>query len=265
MRFLTLLVAIVAIFPAIALAQADDTPELKVTTTFPNNPLSLVKNGQANRVVFSIANPRSADRVLSLTGVTGAWLNSKKQDGQRGRVLRNMTVTTFKKEMSLKTLSGRPLEVPFDFYPEFKPQNMDVEFRLLLKDGQTSKKHNVVAYQGSVTVIEPAKSWFDIQTWSIYLFGLALLGGAAFWAKEQYLPSGPAAKKRTSANLGASSRTSAGKPASSPSTPSGLAPSSQGYDEDWIPAGHIKKAKASGLSSGDEGRKSPVGGSRRRK
>jgi hypothetical protein len=86
----TLLVAIAAVAPA-ALAQSADTPELRITTTFPSNPLSLVKNGQANRVVFNIQNPPSQDRVLSLTGITGAWLNNKKSDGERGRVIRNVS------------------------------------------------------------------------------------------------------------------------------------------------------------------------------
>lgn len=65
--------------------------EIKVTTTFPGNPLSLVKNGQANTVVFNIQNPPSQDRVLTLEAITGAWLDSKKVDGQRGRVVRNVS------------------------------------------------------------------------------------------------------------------------------------------------------------------------------
>lgn len=235
--------------------------ELKVTTTFPNNPLAIVNNGQANRVVFNIQNPPSADRVLALTGITGAWLNPKKSDGQRGRVVRNMTTTTFKNDLRLKTLSGKPLEVPFDFWPEFKPQDMGVEFRLLLRDGQTSKKHNVVAYQGSVTVIEPPKSWLDLQLLSVYLLGIAIVAGAAWFIREQLAPA--PAKKR-----GSSSRTSAGAPVgvTKPTMDSESA-TKKAYDEDWIPAGHLKtKTKTTdSISSGDEGRRSPIGGPKRRK
>lgn len=53
-------------------------------------PFAVVKNGQANTVVFAITNPPKEDRLLTLQSVTGAFLNPKKLDGQRGRVLRNV-------------------------------------------------------------------------------------------------------------------------------------------------------------------------------
>lgn len=228
--------------------------DLKVTTTFPGNPLSLVKNGQANRVVFQIQNPPSQDRVLSLTGITGAWLNPKKEDGQRGRVVRNMTTTPYK-SLALRSVGGRPLEVPFDFYPEFKPQSFGVEFRLLINDGQTSKKYNIQAYQGTVTVIEPPKNWLDPQLWSVYLILVGLLAGAGYFAKQYFAPA-PTTKKGGAAG-GAKPRGGVAKPAA-------VASSAKGYDESWIPEHHLKARKstrgADGLSSGDEdGRKSPSG------
>lgn len=84
---------IAALLPALlaaARAFADETPELNVVTTFPDNPFSLVQNGRSNRVVFSIANAPGSDRALVLEEVTGAFLNPNKQNGQRGRVLRNV-------------------------------------------------------------------------------------------------------------------------------------------------------------------------------
>lgn len=50
----------------------------------------MVQNGQANRVVFSIAKPFGMDRVLTLESVSGAFLDPKKEDGKKGRVLRNV-------------------------------------------------------------------------------------------------------------------------------------------------------------------------------
>lgn len=229
-----------------------------MTTTFPSNPLSLVKNGQANRVVFQIQNPPSQDRVLSLTGITGAWLNPKKEDGQRGRVLRNMTTTPYK-SLKLRTLSGRPLEVPFDFYPEFKPQSLGVEFRLLISDGQTSRKYNIPAYTGTVTVIEPPKNWLDPQLWSVYIIFAGILAAAGYFAKQYVTGGSQPAKKSGGASGGKAPRGGAAKPAAvaaSSSTAAG------GYDEDWIPEHHLKarRARSGDLSSGDEsGKKSPTG------
>lgn len=194
---------------------------------------------------------------MSLTGITGAWLNPKKQDGERGRVVRNMTTTPYK-ALSLRSVGGRPLEVPFDFYPEFKPQTFGVEFRLIINDGQTSKKYNVQAYQGNVTVIEPPKNWLDPQLWSVYLIFAGLLAAAGYAAK-QYLAPAPQQKSKKSGAGGA--RGGAAKPAAVASSSSS---SSKAYDEDWIPEHHLKSRRstrsAGGLSSGDEdGRKSPSG------
>jgi hypothetical protein len=74
-------------------AQADDTPDLTIQTTFPNDAFSRVSNGQANRVVFTISPPRTgadSDRILTLESITGAFLNPNKQ-GKKGYVMRNVS------------------------------------------------------------------------------------------------------------------------------------------------------------------------------
>lgn len=173
-----------------------------------------------------------------------------------------MTVTPYK-SLSLRTVGGRPLEVPYDFYPEFKPQTMGVDFYLKVLDGQTQKTHTILAYQGSVTVIEPPKNWLDPQLWSLYLLGLAILGGAAYYAASMFAPglvgasTTKGAKGKSSAGTG---RTGAAPALSGAMSSTGASVSAKGYDEDWIPEHHLKKSKA-----GDDGRKSPVGGARKRK
>ncbi|CAO1625054.1 unnamed protein product [Sympodiomycopsis kandeliae] len=250
------IVSLMAVAVAAVSAQADDTPQLKVTTTFPGNPLSLVKNGQANRVVFQIQNPPSQDRVLTLNGITGAWLNPKKEDGERGRVVRNMTTAPYK-NLSLRSVGGKPLEVPFDFYPEFKPQSFGVEFRLLIHDGQTSKKYNIPAYQGKVTVIEPPKNLLDPQLWSVYLILLGLLAGSGYFLKQYFLPSNTGGK--TPKKPSTSSKTARGG-AAKPSSVAAAADvaslaTAKGYDEDWIPEHHLKARKHKGEAQQQKSKK----------
>lgn len=214
MRFFSLAASVLlALVPAaLVAAQAHDTPELGIVTTFPNNPFSskchppkastscatteadlyrplscaVVKNGQANTVVFSITNPPKEDRLLTLQSVTGAFLNPKKNDGQRGRVLRNMTTTAFKSR-PLRSVGGRPVQIPFDFVPEFKPQELSVEFSLLVNDEQTGKKHRIHAYRGNVQVIEPPKNWFDLQLLSVYVIAAAVVAGIGYAVYSSYL------------------------------------------------------------------------------
>jgi hypothetical protein len=74
-------------------AAQDDTPELTIQTTFPNDAFSRVSNGQANRVVFTISPPRTgadSDRILTLESITGAFLNRNKE-GKKGYVMRNVS------------------------------------------------------------------------------------------------------------------------------------------------------------------------------
>ena len=90
MKLAAVLLALAVALLQLGSALADEAPELNIITTFPDNPFSLVQNGQANRVVFSIAKPAHLDRVLAIESITGAFLNPRKADGQIGRVLRNV-------------------------------------------------------------------------------------------------------------------------------------------------------------------------------
>ncbi|WFD44719.1 hypothetical protein MPSI1_003389 [Malassezia psittaci] len=167
-------------------AAGDEAPTLNVVTTFPDNPFSLVQNGRANRVVLSITNPPSADRALLLEEITGAFLNPKKLDGQRGRVLRNMTATKVK-SVPITNVGGQPLQVPFDFYSEFKPQSLDVEFFLKVMDQGNSKRYTLPVYRGSVVIEEPKPSWFDPQLLSVYALMALVAAGIAYLVYETYI------------------------------------------------------------------------------
>lgn len=43
--------------------------------------------------------------------------------------------TTPVKSLAITGPLSKPLQVPYDFQPEFKPQDIGVEFRLLVNDG----------------------------------------------------------------------------------------------------------------------------------
>lgn len=89
----TLLALPVLALVSLVSAQADDTPDLTIQTTFPNDAFSRVSNGQANRVVFTVSPPRSgpdSDRILTLESITGAFLNRQKE-GKKGYVMRNVS------------------------------------------------------------------------------------------------------------------------------------------------------------------------------
>ncbi|PWN51086.1 hypothetical protein IE53DRAFT_386578 [Violaceomyces palustris] len=252
MRFFNLAALALAIPAALVSAQVDQVPELGIVTTFPNNPFSIVQNGQENTVVLSITNSPKADRVLTLHSITGAFLNLNKEDGQKGRVVRNMTTTTYKNR-PLRSVGGKPVQVPFKFVPEFKPQEMGVEFRIIVNDEQTGKKYNIQAYRGKVQVEEPPKNWFDLQLLSLYAMFIGGIGATAYFT----LFSGGGKRKGGSKKVDAPSVTT-----SVSAKASGAGGDEASYDEDWIPEQHLKSRKtrssaANALSSGDEEPSSP--------
>ena len=100
--------------------------------------------------------------------------------------MRNMTTTTFKSR-PLRSVGGRPVQIPFNFVPEFKPQELGVEFSLLVNDEQTGKKHLIHAYRGSVRVEEPPKNWFDLQLLSVYVIVAAFIGGVGYLVYTSYI------------------------------------------------------------------------------
>ncbi|KAK0554153.1 hypothetical protein OC846_002242 [Tilletia horrida] len=231
-----------AILPAAALlllslastaqAQIETDPELNILTTFAND-FNIVRNGERNRVVLSISNP--ADRAISLEGIAGAFLNKNKKDGQRGRVIRNMTTQPFK-SLPLPAKRTKPLQVPFDIWPEFKPGDMEIELRIHVTDNGSSRKYNLNAYSGTVKVVEPPKHWFDLQLLSLYAMLVAGFSYAAYIAFTTYV-SPPQAKKEAARNASAAAKKAEPAPAASAASSSTNA---GGYQEEWIPEAHLK-------------------------
>ncbi|KAK0529550.1 hypothetical protein OC834_003645 [Tilletia horrida] len=235
----TVLLALLSLAAGPALASAvESEPELNIMTTFAND-FNIVRNGERNRVVLSITNP--ADRAITLEGVTGAFLNKNKKDGQKGRVLRNLTTQPFK-SLPLPPKRTKPLQVPFDnIWPEFKPGDVEMELRVLVTDSGSSRKYNLNAYQGTVKVVEPPKHWFDIQLLSLYAMLVAGLGYAAFVAFTTYIR--PPQTKKEAARAASKNTQSSSQPLTTATAAASSATSgsgSGGYSEEWIPEGHVK-------------------------
>ncbi|WFD29827.1 hypothetical protein MSPP1_000840 [Malassezia sp. CBS 17886] len=218
-------------------AYAEDAPELNVVTTFPDNPFSLVQNGRANRVVFTVTNPPRADRAVALVGVSGAFLNPAKADGQKNRVLRNMTATPLE-SVPVRAADGNPpLQVPFIFFSEFQPQQLEVEFLLQVVDQSSSKRYTIPAYRGTVTVEEPPQSLMDLQLLSVYAVLFALAAAAAYWAYVTYIAP---AMRRPKAPL---PKHPSAAPAAPPRAEAQGGASAKAYDDEWIPQHNLRPRK----------------------
>lgn len=98
--------------------------------------------------------------------------------------------TTKIKSAPIAKVGDQPLQMPFDFYPEFRPQPLHVEFRFKVLDQNASKRYNIAAYTGTVTVEEPKQSpLFDLQLLSVYAILALVLAGTLMYVYDRYLAS----------------------------------------------------------------------------
>jgi len=210
------------------------TEPVIVSAAFPeSNVFGHIVNGEKNTITLTVEN--KSGKNVTLISVGGAVYNV-----QNEALIKNLTTLTFK----VPLIDSVKLQVPFTFYSEFKPG--DIRLNIWLDHTLEDSSLRVGAFDSIVTVVEPELSIFDFKMISTYIMTTALLGGLIYVAYMAFAPKRSSRPKR--------------KPApSAVSAPVGTvtATGAGGYQEEWIPEHHIRKAKTprkkSGtLTSGDE-------------
>lgn len=136
------------------------SPDLDAVAAFPeDNPLSVVYNGQPNLINVKLTNQGKSD--LSIDAISGAF----REVGGKERHLANTTIAKY--SLVLPAAGGArtgPVDVPYRFYSELKPQDLGFVIYVDYSDTADLKgaKYRAIAYDGTVTVKEPVGSWFDI-------------------------------------------------------------------------------------------------------
>ncbi|OJT04841.1 Increased recombination centers protein 22-2 [Trametes pubescens] len=204
-------------------------PVVLAVAAFPeDNAFGHVVNGERNKIFLSIEN-KSA-RNVTLKNIAGSF-----HIPESNRLVKNTSALSY----GIPLLEGASMQLPYTFHSEFKPG--DYRLNIWLEHVVDGETYRVTAYDSIVAVVEPAGSWIDLKLWTTYLIVTGLLGALSFYV---YTTLFPQQKKRktsaVSAPVGTVTATGAG-----------------GYQEEWIPEHHLKKAtkksKASGVAtSGDE-------------
>jgi len=210
------------------------TEPVIVSAAFPeSNVFGHIVNGEKNTITLTVEN--KSGKNVTLISVGGAVYNV-----QTEALIKNLTTTTFK----VPLVDSVKLQIPYSFYSEFKPG--DIRLNVWLDHTLEDSSVRVGAYDSIVTIVEPEVSIFDFKMISTYIMTIALLGGLVYASYKTFGPKRSSRPKRktapsaVSAPVGAVTATGAG-----------------GYQEEWIPEHHIRKAKTprqkSGtLTSGDE-------------
>ncbi|KAH9989023.1 hypothetical protein BJV77DRAFT_1019046 [Russula vinacea] len=201
---------------------------LAVTASFPeDNPFGHVINGEMNKLLLSIENRTGKN--VTLLSVAGEFLDPSTE--QLIKAANNLTYGV------LLPATTR-IQLPYNFYSEFRTG--DIKLSVWLEHIIDGDREKISAFESIVTVVEPELSIFDFKLLSTYVMVLAILGGLIYVAYLSFVPQ-TKPKKTTPITTSESTVTATG---------------AGGYQEEWIPEHHLRKAKArkvrGAVSSGDD-------------
>jgi len=239
-----------------ALPQANAAlTELEVALDFPaENAFGHVYNGGGTVMHALIANP-SKEEAATVTSIYGSYYEL----GGRERALRNTTALPLKLPVGP---SSKTPTIPYTLTCENKPGQVGLRLWVDWLDG-AGTRHVQLAYDSTVTVVEPPVSFLDIQLLSVYALLAIAVAGAVYFFAFPLLGLGP----RAAGKGGKSKRSTAVAPKYTADEPESPAPKAAADSSDWIPEHHLRsrgKRTPGGATSGeDSGAESPSGGPRR--
>lgn len=215
----------------------EDAPLLEITASFPeDNPFGQVVNGERNKINLLIENHSGQNVTLMTAGGSFHHPDSN-------ALIKNASTLSY----GIFLMEGTKTQIPYTFHSEFKAG--DLKLRIWLNYLAETTVYQALAYDSTVTIVEPDVSMFHYQVLSTYAITLAFVGGLSYFAYVTFFPQGK--KSRRSATSPPS------KTAISAPVGKVTATGTGGYEEEWIPDHHLKKTrsgkrKEGAASSGDE-------------
>ncbi|CAG8651757.1 6329_t:CDS:2, partial [Cetraspora pellucida] len=192
---------------------------VEITGEFTDNPFSQVVNGQKNTVKLIFDNKGTLNYTINLIG--GALVNKDNPN----EIYRNLTAVKY----SIKAPSMDHVEFPYYFYAEFPPQELDIILFVFFSDDD-KRQFRGVGYNGTVTIVDPEHSLFDLQLIFLYVLLFGMVSGIGYMIFQAFF-GGVKAKKSKKRPVVKPEDVTTG--------------TSSSYDENWIPEHHLKQPRAS--------------------
>ncbi|KAI8917281.1 hypothetical protein DFJ77DRAFT_459816 [Powellomyces hirtus] len=190
----------------------DSKTGLIFTHEFPANPFNMITAGEATEIKLHIDNQGELKQtVFAVSGFLS-------QPNNHTMPKRNLTARSYKTAVG----PSDKVTVTYKFELESEPGEHGLVIYVDVTD-EEGKSRRTVGYKGLVKVVEN-DSMFDLQSISIYLMTLALLGGIAYMSYDSFMGGN---KKK------AGSRTKRAAAAAAPVVESTAEPGKP--DMDWIP------------------------------
>ncbi|CAG8600167.1 9831_t:CDS:2 [Gigaspora margarita] len=191
---------------------------VEITGEFTDNPFSQVINGQKNTVKLTFDNKGKTDYMIN--GVAGGLVNKDNPN----EIYRNLTSAKY----TIKAPSMDHVEFPYYFYSEFPTQEFDIILFVFFSD--ETQQFRGVGFNGTITVVDPEHSIFDLQLLFLYVFLFGIIAAIGYVIYQAFLGGAKAKKGKKRAAV----------------KPEDLATAtSSSYDQNWIPDSHLKPATRS--------------------
>jgi len=220
---------------------------VKVDITFPDAEIFGVKlvNGRPTRTLLHVAN-NEAEPVSVVIG-SGALLTPSGVPGSPDpqQIVRNLTSTRYNTVIpanSKETLA-------YAFSTVLQPSDFQLDLKLVVQKGDAI--YTLTLFGEKVSVVEAPVSIFDPQIIFLYLFLGAAFAGTVYFVYTTWITTLFPQKRRSGKGGERAKRSSGGSKKVDPSEQAAVVgadgpavTSASGYDESWIPAGHLKKPEA---------------------
>ncbi|SPO00714.1 related to signal sequence receptor alpha chain [Cephalotrichum gorgonifer] len=259
MQFKASLIAFLAMPIFGALAQGEAAPEAAadagatpvpatlnadLSVSFPEADLFGVKifNTRPTKAVVDVTN--NEEKYISVEFITGVLASLKElPEGASplAGVLRNLTALAY----GTKVAPGEKVSLPYSFAVDMMPQDVEAKLIAVITDSEGGIFH-VEAGSSTASVVDPPISILDPQIIFLYLVLTAAFAGTCYFVYKTWIealfPQAPRPRR-------------APKPEPvAPSTPAAEG-TSTGYDESWIPEGHLQRPGAKRSKTGGSARK----------
>ncbi|KAI1976991.1 hypothetical protein LOZ53_002024 [Ophidiomyces ophidiicola] len=218
------------------------TINVNVSTTFPNSEVFGVKlvNGLPTNAQLKFINNEPEPVTVSVIGGSLWTLSTPAQN------VRNLTTS----RPGIEVASNSEATIGYDISTELLPQDLALNLAAVVsrKDGLL---FTIPAFDGPVSIVEPAMSIFDPQVIFLYVVVLGSFVGACYlfytlWIAPYFPQKRKPAKAHDRTKKSSRDQTGVDSGDQAPETPA----VAKSYDTEWIPAHHINRPEARKVKSG---------------
>ncbi|KKY13918.1 putative signal sequence receptor alpha chain [Diplodia seriata] len=221
---------------------------VSVSASFPNSEIFGVKlvNGHPTNAILDFKNEEKEPVTIEFIG--GSLLSPA-----TGQPLRNLTISKY----NINIGAASSASLTYSFQTEMHPQDLKLNLAAVVRDSKDAF-YTIQAYNETVSIVEAPTSIFDPQILFLYLVLASVFAGTCYFIYNTWITTLFPQKKGRGKGGERAKTSSKGTKAVDPADQVGVVGAdgpavtsgAKGFDESWIPAGHLNRPEARRVKSG---------------